>query len=89
MSGRDAPSPNQTREPLAVRLVRFREPMDAPGLSVASSCTASDQSNRKRHSIQYLPWMRHFRIEFFPGGEGATQVAYIHEAHIKSWEPLE
>lgn len=72
------------REPIPVKLVRFIAPTDAPGLSVASSCTASDQRNRSRHSITYLPQIRHFELTYHPP-DGEAQVAYIHESRVMSW----
>lgn len=82
-------SPYQAREPIRVRVLRFREPMDAPGLSVASSCSAADPTNGKRHSILYLPWLRHFELTFHPGGGEKDRVAFVSEGMVKSWEPIE
>jgi hypothetical protein len=82
-------SPYQAREPIRVRVLRFREPMDAPGLSVASSCTAQDPSNGKRHGILYLPWLRHFELTFHPGGGEKPRVSFVHESMVRSWEPAE
>lgn len=82
-------SPYQTREPIRVRVLRFREPMDAPGLSVASSCSAKDPAGGTRHSILYIPWMRHFELTFHPGGDEKPRVAFIWEGAVKSWEPAE
>ena len=76
------------REPIPVKLLRFGQPMDAPGLSVASSCSASDQRNKSRHSITYWPQIRHFEVTFHPP-EGEPQTALIHETRVLSWIALE
>lgn len=68
--------------PIPVRLVRFTVPMDGPGLSVASACKSEG-----RFAVSYLPWMRHFLIEYTPPNESARP-CYVHETLIKSWEPV-
>lgn len=73
--------PNGGKDPIDVRVLRFVMPMDACGLNVASACTAG-----KKHAIQYLPWMRHFRIEW-TREPGLVEVSMVHETHAKSWEP--
>ena len=69
-------------EPIPVRVVRYVIPMDGPGQSVASSCSAGP-----KFAIGFCPWLRHFEITFKPPSE-PPQVWYVHETHIKSWEPL-
>lgn len=69
-------------DPIPVKYLRFNIPMDAPGLQVASSCTAGE-----RFVIEYQPWLRHHRIEYRPQ-TGPVKVAFVPEAHVKSWEPM-
>lgn len=63
--------------------------MDAVGLSVASSASTRDPSSSRRHVIEFLPWLRHFRLTFYPGGEATPLIGFIHETQVKSWEPIE
>ena len=49
-------------QPIPVQILRFVEPMDAVGLSVASSASVTTKSNRTRFAIWYMPWIRHFRL---------------------------
>jgi hypothetical protein len=76
-----ARAPGPQPEPIRVACVRFISPMDAAGLSVASSV-----SSKGRMLVSYLPWMRHFLIEFTPG-DGPVRKSYIHECNAKSWDP--
>lgn len=69
-------------DPILVKYLRFTVPMDCPGLSVASSCTASD-----RFHLEYHPVIRHHRIEYRPPS-GPFRVSYIHESMVKSWDPM-
>lgn len=84
-----ATSAAPAREPIMVQVLRFdpSNPMDTAALSVASSCSASDQRNRQGHTISYLPWMRHFRLDF-QDGHGAIRTSYVHETQVKSWDPI-
>jgi hypothetical protein len=78
------------RKPIPVRVMRFNIPMDALGLSVASSVSDREtKSAASKHRLQYLPWMRHFRLEFSPGNGKPEQISLIHESHVKSWDPAE
>ena len=83
-----AEGPNP-REPIAVRVVAFVSPQDGPGLNVASSCTArkSGEDNRNGHEIVYLPWMRHFRLDYCEVGK-PKKTAFVHEQRVQWWEPL-
>lgn len=78
-----------TREPVRVRMVKFQSPQDGPGLSVASSCTSSEQSNKSRHTIVWMPWLRHFKITFQPPGNEPSISGFIHETRVAYWEEIE
>lgn len=81
-----AASSEGKRIPVQVRVLRFAAPMDAIGLSVASSCSSTRTDNRSKHVVTYLPWLRHFRLEF-DAGDGRPQVSMVHETQVKSWDP--
>lgn len=71
-----------------MRLVVFNGPQQGPHLAAASSCRTNAQENRAGHVIQYLPWLRHFRIEYRPlQGQGEVEAGMIHESRIMWWEP--
>ena len=77
-------------DPIPVRILRFVLPMDGPGLSVASSCTGSPKPVAQRHwRIDFWPSMRHFRIAYYANSNEAPTIGFIHEAQVKSWEPIE
>ncbi len=83
------PTPSQP-EPIKVRVLRFVAPMDAHGLSVASSASDCENSKAGRLSrlrIAYMPWLRHFRLEYDPGDGSERRVSMIHETQVKSWDP--
>ena len=78
--------PPQPGKPIAVRVLFFIVATDLPGKSVATSLTASADTNRSRHVIEWHPQMRHHRITFVPG-EGEPVTRMIHESRVASWEP--
>ena len=71
-------------EPIPVRMVRFAEPQDGPGLSVASACT----TDKSRHTISYMPWLRHFLFEYRDQA-GNILEGFIHESRIAWWRPVD
>lgn len=80
--------PHSKREPIKIRLLRFVSPQDGAGLNVASSVTASDVAGRSRHTIEWLPWLRSYRITFTPPGNEPVIVGLIHEHRVMYAEPV-
>jgi hypothetical protein len=81
---RPALEPKTTPQAIRVRSVTFAGPQDGPGFGVKSALSPSD----KRHTIEYLPVMRHFRITWRPD-EGKALVGYIPECRVMYWLPAE
>lgn len=79
-------------KPIPVGVLKFQGPTDAPwaGLSVATSASSMLHDNKSRFKIDYWPWVRHFRVEYQPPDiKMPTTVAFIHEAQVMSWKPVE
>ena len=79
-------APPQPGKPIAVRVLFFSQATDLPGKSVATSLTASAETNRSHHTIEWHPQMRHHRITYVPI-EGEPMTRMIHESRVASWEP--
>lgn len=86
---RDEAVREPTRRAINVRMLKFASPQDGPGLSVASSCTASTQENARRHRIEYHPWMRAFLVEYQAPGDSPPTRGYIPEHRVSYWEPID
>lgn len=88
-SGRAVATERPEPEPLPVAYLRFVRPMSAAGLNVASSASDCVHSKQKQSRLRlyYLPWMRHFRVEFARDPGTAPDVSFIHEAEVMSWDP--
>ena len=77
-------------KPVPVKIIRFRQPTDGGGFSVASSLTNSREGRATRYTMNYLPWVRHHRIEFTPSDKTAKVLTtYVHESEVMSWVPEE
>ena len=56
---------------------------------MSSSIKSKEREPNSRHTIEFLPWLRHFRITYTPHGENpTTEVFMIHETRPKKWEPV-
>lgn len=77
--------------PIPVRLVKFlpNVPIDVPGKNVASACVAEPTAAGKRWQIEYWPWLRSFRVDFFSAGAILAGSAMIPECHVQLWEPAD
>lgn len=74
--------------PIDVAILRFAVAIDGAGLAVASGVSAFRDGRPTRHRIQFLPWLRHFRIEYDRGDGQPALVSMIHEGNVKSWDPV-
>jgi hypothetical protein len=61
-----AKPPASNQERIGVRLLRFghANPTEIPGASGQNSISASDEKNRSRFEIDFVPAWRHFRVVF-------------------------
>ncbi len=75
-------------EIVPVRVLRFAVPMDAHGLSVASSCSSRTAKRDSRHEIFWLPYARQFELRYHQP-DGPVLVSMIPEVHVKSWDPID
>jgi hypothetical protein len=80
-------APNVERIP--VRTIQFGHlyPTQIKGAAGQNSITASDQKNKSRYEIEFIPAWRHHRIVFHPI-DGAPVVYMVHEAKVETWEPM-
>lgn len=88
-----APKPAPTgdsRSPIAVRTMRFREPVDFKGPSGGTeTVTAIDnpREGQAHYRLEFRPWMRHHAITF-TSHLGETSTRMVHESHVESWEAI-
>jgi hypothetical protein len=84
------PSEPTAPKAYAVALLKFAEPQDGPGLSVASSLTCrgvdTPQGRASRHTCEFMPWVRAFRVTYTPP-DGPPVTGYIPESRIAYWQP--
>lgn len=73
-------------KPVPVKIIRFREPTDGAGFSVASALSTTQNNRPTRYTLHYLPMIRHHRIVFTPN-TGDPQVTYVPESKVMSWIP--
>jgi hypothetical protein len=77
-----APTATKPPEPNRVKRLQFNsKQLDVPGLSLVGGAT-----EREGLTIEFLPWLRHFRFTFVGPGK-APAVRYVHEVHTASWDP--
>lgn len=38
--------------------------------------------------VEYLPWMRHFKIDYYGKVEDPVKTRYVHETQVRAWDPL-
>lgn len=70
---------------IAVRHLKFFRAH--PSLNASESITSDTSSpNRSHYVIEYVPSLRHHRVEFRPI-DAKPRVLFIHETHVASWEP--
>jgi hypothetical protein len=74
-------------EPYAVRTLQFVSPTSGPGFSVASSLSSVKEDRATRHRIEYMPWVRAFRVIYKT--DESTVTAYIPEHRVSCWYPVE
>ena len=86
-------APQQPRgdkpEPIAVRVVKFDGHVDIYGRGHAQSVTADPErpKNLNHWTIEYLPWMRNFRVTFYAAGGKPPKVEYVLDHKVATWEP--
>jgi hypothetical protein len=85
------PETPQRPDPIPVKALRFRQAVDLPGKTGASSVTATADDTKARHTIEFLPWLRAFRVtwhtlEVVDGVRRSPQQIMIHETWA-TWEP--
>jgi len=87
------------REAIGVRKLRFANPTDLPGKSVADGLAAHeitrlfDEKGKRTPQFGYLiefrPWMRSFVITHHPAGGNMPAVhVYVPESNVTVWEAL-
>jgi len=76
----DKPEPQR----IAVRVLQFFQAH--PAFNATTSLTSTPEAtNRNAYVIEYIPSMRHHRVEFRPV-DGKPRVQFVHESHVASWE---
>jgi hypothetical protein len=83
-----APTPKPETKPdrIPVRVLRFFHPH--PSFGAATSITSDlTHKNRSHYVIEYIPAMRHHRVEFRPIDK-KPEISFVQEVHAASWEPM-
>jgi hypothetical protein len=76
---------------IMVKLMRFTSAsFQVPGYSSTDSISARREPDGRTWEIEYIPAMRHHRITYRDPNRngGETIVGYVHETHVRSWEPV-
>ncbi len=58
-----------------------------PNYNAQMSISAEPAANKTRTIIEFIPSLRHHRVERHAPGQAAV-VRFIYEGHVASWEPL-
>ncbi len=58
-----------------------------PSFNARSSISAEPAANKGRVSIEFVPSLRHHRVEMQAAGQ-PVRVFFVQESHVASWEPL-
>lgn len=74
------------RAPIPVKRMGLALNYDGPGIQT-SSLTDRTANAGSRHTLEYLPWMRHFRVVYHEAKR--DMVWMIHETFVTGWEPAE
>ncbi len=82
----DTPAPKKPETPKSypVAVLKFFQPH--PGFNAQSSISVSKETNRDRYVIEFVPSLRHHRVECHKPGQ-AMKVFMVPECHVASWEP--
>lgn len=72
-------------KPFGVRTLKFVAPQDGPGFSVASALSTELNGRATKHSIEYMPWIRAFRVTY--RDDNGKIVGYIPEHRVSCWYP--
>lgn len=70
---------------IPIKVLTFFQPH--PNLNAKTSISAEAQSNKGRVSIEFIPSLRHHRVEIQLPGEKARTLM-ISEGHVAGFEPL-
>lgn len=92
-------SKQDNRDEVAIASIRFASPTDFKTKPAADGLTAVPREKavgpdgkripgQAQFVITYLPWFRHHRVEYFEPSNAVPVVKYVHEARVKSWEPV-
>src|SRR5688572_7444711 len=78
---------------IAMRVVQFSEPHTVPGAHNGSAITDrrwDKKASSSRHEIELQPWLRHFRITYYPQDPNSVPiVSLVHETKASRCEPLD
>lgn len=80
------PRPEKERQPIPVAHLILPPHYTAAGLDT-SSVTDGRVKAGQPYTIEYLPWLRHFRIQM--NRPGAERTLMIHESVPRGWEELD
>lgn len=81
------PAESSGREPIPVSVIRTHRPANFPDGEAGQSLKAREVG-AKKWTIDYMPWMRAFRVVYTREGE-APVTRMFPEGGIESWDPVE
>lgn len=76
------------RQPIPIAKIQFNvhRAHTSPGLQQQTSVKARG-TNGPGHDLAYLPWVRAFRLTFWPNKDGPPHVCYVPEGEVTCWTP--
>lgn len=80
-------SPAPDRKPYAVKILKFVSPQDGPGFAVSSALSTVQNGRPSRHTIEFMPWVRAFRVTY--KGDDGSITAFIPEHRVACWYPAD
>ena len=82
------PIAESPRLPIPIRMIKFHSPTDVIGKDVASSLSIEVNGRPTRHTIDYRPWLRAFRVTFAPTDGGPLRIGYVPDHRVSWWETI-
>ena len=83
-AAKPAPGPTDLGKTISVRVLVFARPH--PSFNAQSSIAAESAVNKRRITIDFVPALRHHRVETHRP-DGAPRVQFIPEGFVADWEP--
>ncbi len=71
---------------IAVRTLTFYQAH--PNFGARTSIKAEPEQSKNKVTIEFVPSLRHHRVEMYKPEATAAVIVFVHESHVSGWEPL-